>query len=156
MIYRTQKVNQQMKTRKSHWFCCPSVNLVTKQEERSHTTTTIGGAQTSFLSLRTVPVIVKNGDRKFKVNALLDKASTKTYINCDGAGELRLQGIPRKVTVNVPNGQTETVFKQPRKKLIYLPKNRNMLRDLDLLRDFRVKITQPERHPMLRAWAKVK
>ena len=48
------------------------------------------------------------------------------------------------------------VFKQPRKKLIYLPKNRNMLRDLDLLRDFRVKITQPERHPMLRAWAKVK
>lgn len=41
-------------------------------------------------------------------------------------------------------------------KLIYLLKNRNMLRDLDLLHDFRVKITQPERHPMPRAWAKVK
>ena len=102
-----------MKTRKSHWFCCPSVNLVTKQEERSHTTTTVGGAQTSFLSLRTVPVIVKNGDRKVKVNALLDEASTKTYINCDGAGELRLQGIPRKVTVNVLNGHTETFETTP-------------------------------------------
>ena len=113
VIYRTQKVNQQMKTRKSHWFCCPSVNLVTKQEERSHTTTTVGGAQTSFLSLRTVPVIVKNGDRKVKVNALLDEASTKTYINCDVAGELRLQGIPRKVTVNVLNGQTETFETTP-------------------------------------------
>lgn len=41
-----------------------------QQAERSHRTTTIGGAQKSFLSLRRVPVIVKNGDRKVKVNAL--------------------------------------------------------------------------------------
>ena len=46
-----------------------------QQAERSHTTTTIGGAQTSFLSLHTVPVIVKNGTHKVNVNALLDKAS---------------------------------------------------------------------------------
>ena len=84
-----------------------------QQVERSHTTTTIGGAQTSFLSLRTVPVIVKNGDRKVKVSALLDEASTKTYNNCDVAGELRLQGIPWKVTVNVLNGQTETFETTP-------------------------------------------
>ena len=84
-----------------------------QQAERSHTTTTMGGAQTSFLSLRTLRVIVKSGDRKVKVNALLDEVSTKTYINCDVAGELRLQGIPQMVTVNVLNGQTETFETTP-------------------------------------------
>ncbi|CAH3022996.1 unnamed protein product, partial [Porites evermanni] len=51
-----------------------------------------------FLALRTIPVILKNGNRAIKVNALLDEASTKTYINADMASELRLQGISRKVT----------------------------------------------------------
>ena len=84
-----------------------------QQAERSHTTTTLGGAQTSFLSLCTVPVIVKNGDHKVKVNALLDEASTETYINCDIAGELRLERILWKVTVNFLNGQTKTFETMP-------------------------------------------
>lgn len=76
------------------------------QAERSHTTTTAEGTQTGFLALRTVPVILKNGNRAIKVNALLDEASTKTYINADVASEHGLQGISRKVTVNVLNGQS--------------------------------------------------
>ena len=53
-------------------------------------------------------MIVKNGGRKLIVNALLDEASTKTYIKADVAAELGLQGRSQKVTVNVLNGQTKT------------------------------------------------
>lgn len=42
------------------------------------------------------------------MKALLNEASTKTYINADVASELGLEGMPRKVTVNVLNDQTET------------------------------------------------
>ena len=45
-----------------------------------------------FIALRTVPVVLKNGDRWMKVNALLDDASTKTYVNADVATELGLNG----------------------------------------------------------------
>ena len=78
-----------------------------KQAERSHTTSTAEGA------LRTVPVILKNGNRAIKVNALLDEASTKTYINADVASELGLTEISWKVTMNVLNGQTETFETMP-------------------------------------------
>ena len=68
-----------------------------------------GCAQTGFLSaMRTVPVILKTDNRKIKVNALLDEASTKSFINTDVPAELELQGKLQKVTVNVLNGQTET------------------------------------------------
>jgi len=36
--------------------------------------------QTGVLAMRTIPLILKNGDQKIKVNALLDQAFTKTYI----------------------------------------------------------------------------
>ena len=61
-----------------------------KQAERSHTTTTVDDTQLSFLALQTVPVILKNRNRAIRVNALLDEASTKTYINADVASELGL------------------------------------------------------------------
>ena len=44
------------------------------------------------VALRTVTVYLKNGDHKLKINALLDDASTETYINADVAVELGLQG----------------------------------------------------------------
>ena len=62
--------------------------------ERSHAAR--GESKTSqcqeFLVMRTVPVVLINGNRRLKVNALLDDASTKTYINADVAAELGLQG----------------------------------------------------------------
>jgi len=56
-------------------------------------------------ALRTIP---KNGNKKLKVNALLDDASTKTYLNTDVAAELDLQGEVQKISVSVLNGQVET------------------------------------------------
>lgn len=34
-----------------------------------------------FMALRKVSAYLKNGDRKLKINALLDDVSTKTYVN---------------------------------------------------------------------------
>ena len=63
-----------------------------------------------FIGLRTVPVILKNGKRSLKINALLDDVSTKSYINADVAAELGLQGRTEKMTVN---GQVETFETKP-------------------------------------------
>ena len=57
----------------------------------------------SFVALRTVPVILKNGNRRIEVNALLDDASTRTYLNSDVAAQLGLQGEYQRVSLNVLN-----------------------------------------------------
>ena len=66
-----------------------------------------------FVALRTVPVVLSNVTRTLKVNALLDDASTKTYLNADVAAELGLQGQTEKVTVNVLNDKVETFETKP-------------------------------------------
>ena len=53
------------------------------------------------MALRKIPVILKNGCRKLKVNALLDDASTQTYVNADIAAELGLTGTFEAIKVNV-------------------------------------------------------
>ena len=65
-------------------------------------------SQSGYIALRTVPVILRNGNRSLKVNALLDEASTKTYLNTDVATQLGLNGRTEDVKVNVLNGQVET------------------------------------------------
>ena len=67
----------------------------------------------NHIRLRTVPVILKNGERSLKINDLLDDASTKSYINADIAAELGIQGRTEKMTVNVLNGQVETFETKP-------------------------------------------
>ena len=67
----------------------------------------------NFIGLQTVPVILENGERSLKNNALLDDASTKSYINADVAAELGLQGRTEKMTVNVLNGHVETFETKP-------------------------------------------
>ena len=52
------------------------------------TMTTSNFSTANFIALRTVPVILKNGDRSLKFNALMDDASTKTDINSDVAHSL--------------------------------------------------------------------
>ena len=61
-----------------------------------------------FIALRTVPVVIRHGQRALKVNALLDDASTRSYLNSDVAGELGIQGTLARVSVGVLNGQVET------------------------------------------------
>ena len=69
---------------------------------RSHTTRKqqTSGNRKEFIALRTVPVVLKNGNREVTVNALLDDVSTQTYINNDVAAELGLHGKFQKATVN--------------------------------------------------------
>ena len=77
-----------------------------KSSERSHnTSTTIEPQNKGFGTLRTVPVITKNGNQKVNVNALLDDGSTKMYLNTDIAAESGLEGQAQKVNINVLNGQ---------------------------------------------------
>ena len=66
-----------------------------------------------YLALRTVPVVVKNGERRIIVNALLDDGSTKTYINGDVAAELGLEGSTQLITVNVLNGEEDSFETMP-------------------------------------------
>jgi hypothetical protein len=58
-----------------------------------------------LISMRTVPVIVKKGNRRIKVNALLEDCSTTTYINANVAVELGLQGKIDTTTVQVLMGK---------------------------------------------------
>ena len=69
--------------------------------------------QAHFVALRTVPVVVKNGGRRLVLNALLDDASTKTYINDDAAAELGLEGAMQTITVNVLNGGEDSFQTMP-------------------------------------------
>ena len=78
------------------------------------TVTQPGTVQASgTIALRTIPVYLKNGTKRIKVNALLDDASTKTYINSDVAAELGLHGQLQKVNVSVLNGHVETFETSP-------------------------------------------
>ena len=67
----------------------------------------------TITGLRTVPVLLKNGDRCVKVNALLDDASTQTYVNKDIAAVLGISGKPGSVNVYVLNGQAKTFTFNP-------------------------------------------
>ena len=65
-----------------------------KNNERSHTTRMHATKQPKVADefvLRTVPVILKNGNRRFVVNAFLDDGRRKTYVNSDIAAELILK-----------------------------------------------------------------
>ena len=81
---------------------------------RSHSTRNqVSKDRGEFIALRTAPVVLKNGNREVKVNALLDDVSTKSYINADVAAELGLQEMIQKATVNVLNGQVKTFVTMP-------------------------------------------
>ena len=64
------------------------------------------GQDTKFIALRTVPVILKNGDKKIHVNCLLDEGSDTTYVNEDVVEALGLSGSKTKIEVKVANDET--------------------------------------------------
>ena len=67
----------------------------------------------SVMALRTVPVKLKNRNKELVVNASLDDASTTTYINCDVAEELELQGPLETVSISIMNGNVKTYQTMP-------------------------------------------
>lgn len=60
-----------------------------------------------FVALRTLSVYLGSGMKRVKVNALLDEASSRSYLNSDVAAELGLEGKPHERTVNVLNDNQE-------------------------------------------------
>ena len=84
-----------------------------QQQPQQTTMVTQNYSKMDYIALCTVPIILKNGGRSLQVNALLDEASTKSYVNSDVAAELGLEGKTEKVSVNVLNGQIETFETKP-------------------------------------------
>lgn len=58
------------------------------------------------VALRTVPIVLKNGNRRIIVNCLLHEGSDTTYVNEDVVNELGLTGEKEPITVKVANDQT--------------------------------------------------
>jgi len=86
------------------------------RSEHSLTTTmatTKAAEPAKYLALRTVLVVVKKGERRMIVNALLDDGSTKTYIHGDVAAELGLKGSTQRIIVNVLNGEEDSFETMP-------------------------------------------
>lgn len=55
------------------------------------------------VALQTLPLILKNGNKRLLVNCFLDEGSDTTYINEDVVEELRVRGRKEPITVNVAN-----------------------------------------------------
>ena len=58
-------------------------------------------------------MVLKAGGKRVTANALLDDASTRSYINSSLAAELGLHGKIQKVAVSVLNGKVETFNTMP-------------------------------------------
>ena len=77
-----------------------------ESNERTHTATTgtKPALSSEYVALRTVPLYLTNAKRRIKVDALLDDANSRTYLNSDIAAELERKGTrPHELTVNVLN-----------------------------------------------------
>ena len=82
-------------------------------KERSQVTTLTCAQYKEVVSLRTVPVWLKSKGKKIKVNAVLDDASTVSYVNEEVAGALGLSATYEKVSFNVLNENVETFDSMP-------------------------------------------
>ena len=63
-------------------------------QERTHKT-----SETDNVSLMVLPAIISDGQKKLKVNVMLDPCSTSSYISEHAAGELDLQGQSLNLTI---------------------------------------------------------
>lgn len=82
-------------------------------EEHSHLTTLASMQNQESASLQTVPIWLSANGKKIKVNALLDDASSVSYVNEELAGALGLSATYEQVTVNVLNESVETFDSMP-------------------------------------------
>lgn len=82
-----------------------SVTSQTTEGDASTHAATIETAQKreKVVALQTVPLILKNGNKRLLVNCFLDEGSDTTYINKDVVEELGVRGRKEPITVNVAN-----------------------------------------------------
>ena len=81
--------------------------------QRAHTATLLEHSSSELVSLRTIPVWIKGNGKKVKVNAVLDDASTGTFLNEEIAIALGLQSAYERVTVRVLNETVESFDTMP-------------------------------------------
>ena len=88
-----------------------------KKLRRSHTTTIHTKQSKSKvvdeIVLRTVPVILKSGNKRLIVKTLLDDGSTKTYVNIDIAVELNLKETLERMNISVLDRRSESLETVP-------------------------------------------
>ena len=84
-----------------------------KQDDSKTEKATLTTGGSAIISMRVIPVMLTAGDKQVCVNALLDDASTDSYITERAADELGLVGNTRSLTVSVLNGGTETFTTTP-------------------------------------------
>ena len=82
-------------------------------QEHSHITTLASAQNQENVSLRTATVWLSANGKKIKVNALLDDASSVSYVNEELAGALGLSATYEQVVVNVLNESVETFDSMP-------------------------------------------
>ena len=85
------------------------VGTAPSEAEAKSAPTTLSTAQTTTpaVSMRTVPVVLKHNSQELHVNALLDDASTDTYVTSRVADQLGLTGEQQTLSVKVLSGRTE-------------------------------------------------
>ena len=77
-------------------------------QQLTHTSTLRGEQCSELVSLGTVPLWINSNGKKVKINAVLDDASTGTFLNEEVAGALGLRSPYEKVTVRVLNETLES------------------------------------------------
>ena len=66
--------------------------------------------KSNVISLQTVPVILSNGDRKIKINALLDPGSNTSFVSRSIAEELKLKDFGQEVRIlNTVNNSDQSI-----------------------------------------------
>ena len=88
-------------------------NTIRGSEEHSQITTFTSAQYKAVVSLRTVLAWLKANGKKIKVNAILDNASTVSYVNEEVAVALGLSVTYEKVSVNVLSENVETLDSIP-------------------------------------------
>jgi len=88
-----------------------------KKDKYSKTTNTNSAYHSSLneiIALRTIPVIIEHNGVEIEVNALLDEASTQTYINKNVVNKLGISDNSStfKLSVNVLNGSLSSIETQ--------------------------------------------
>jgi len=85
----------------------PSTARSSPPESAEVSTITLTSSCENFVALRTVPVVLRHGNKSLQVNALLDDGNSRSYVNADVAAELGLVGKSQRIAIRVLNGKHE-------------------------------------------------
>ena len=112
-VARAEGVNKDVSATSTEATSSTLVTVATTEGEQDASLVSASTGQSKQLALCTVPVILCNAGKEIQVNALLDDASTRTYLSNQVASELGLQGEEKPVTVAVLNGAQKTFMSMP-------------------------------------------